>query len=66
MYANINGLKIHPVSTKKPLSILTSPKDKNIPTTGKKIRDYFSIQNQYSLVLRTWNKPKSTPPEGRF
>jgi hypothetical protein len=40
MHANIDGLKIHPVSTEKPLPILTSPKDKNIPTSGNKIRDY--------------------------
>ena len=61
MHANIDGLKIHPISTKKPLPILTSPKDKNIPTTGNKIRDYFFIQNQYFLVPGTWNKPKASP-----
>jgi hypothetical protein len=61
MHANINGLKIHPVSTKKPLPILTSPKDKNIPTTGNKIRDYFFIQNQYSLIPATQNKLKVPP-----
>ncbi len=61
MHANIDGLKIHPVSTKKPLPILTSPKDKNIPKTGNKIRDYFFIQNQYSLVPGTRNKPKAPP-----
>jgi hypothetical protein len=61
MHANIDGLKIYPVSTKKPLPILTSPKDKNIPTTGSKIRDYFFIQNQYSHVPGTWNKPKAPP-----
>ncbi len=72
MHANINGLKIHPVSTKKPLPISTSPNDKNIPTTGNKIkiRDYFFIQNQYSLVLGTWNKSKAPPQkvdsDGRF
>jgi hypothetical protein len=57
----INGLKIHSVSTKKPLPILTSPKDKNIPTTDNKIRDYFIIQNQYSLVPKTCSKPKAPP-----
>ncbi len=61
MLANIDGLKIHPVSTEKPLPILTSPKDENIPTTGNKIRHYFFIQNQYSLVPRTQNKPKAPP-----
>ncbi len=61
MHANINGLKIHHVSTKKPFPILTSPKDKNIPTTGNKSRDYLFIQNQYSLVPGTQNKPKAPP-----
>jgi hypothetical protein len=41
MHANIDGLKIHSISTEKPLPILTFPKDKNIPTTGNKIKDYF-------------------------
>jgi hypothetical protein len=66
MHANIDRLKIHPISTKKPLPILTSPKDKNIPTTGNKIRDYFFIQNQYSLVPRTWNKQKPPPQKVDF
>ncbi len=61
MHASIDGLKIHPISTKKPVPILISPKDKNIPTTGNKIRDYFIIQNQYSLVPRMQNKPKTSP-----
>ncbi len=61
MHANTDGLKIHPVSTKKSLTILTSLKDKNIPTTGNKIRDYFFIQIQYSLVPGMWNKPKAPP-----
>ncbi len=61
MHANMNGLKIHPVRSKKPLPILTSPKDKNIPTTGNKISDYFFIQNQYFLVPGTRNKPKAPP-----
>jgi hypothetical protein len=52
MHANIDGLKIHPVSTEKPLPILTSPKDKNTPTTHSWQQDQgiFFIQNQYSLV----------------
>jgi hypothetical protein len=70
MHAYIDRLKIHPVSTKKPLPILTSPNYKNISTTGNKIRDYFFIQNQYSLVPGTQNKPKATPQKvdanGRF
>ncbi len=49
MHANINGLKIHLVSTKNPLPILTSPKDKNIPTTGNKIRDYFLYRTSTPL-----------------
>ncbi len=40
MCANIEGLKIHPVNTKKKLPILTSASDKNIPTTGTNIWDY--------------------------
>jgi hypothetical protein len=61
MHANINGPKIHSVSTKKPLTILTSPQNKNIPATGNKIRDYFFMQNQYFLVPGTQNKPKAPP-----
>jgi hypothetical protein len=53
MHANINGLQIHPLSTEKSLPILTSPKDKNIPTTGTKVRDYFYIQNNFSLIPST-------------
>jgi hypothetical protein len=49
MHANIDGLKIHPISTKKPLPIITSPKDKNIPTTGNKIRDYFLYRTSTPL-----------------
>jgi hypothetical protein len=41
MCTNINGLKIHPVSTNNPLPILTSAKDANMPTTGTKVRNYF-------------------------
>jgi hypothetical protein len=61
MHANINGLQIHPLSTEKSLPILTSPKDKNIPTTGTKVRDYFYIQNNFSLIPGTQNKPKAPP-----
>ncbi len=67
---NIDGLKIHPISSNKPLPILTSTKDKNMPTTGTKIRDYFFIQNQFSLNPGTRNKPKNPPQkvdsDGRF
>jgi hypothetical protein len=61
MHANINGLQIHPLSTEKALPILTSPKDTNIPTTGTKVRDYFYIQNNFSLNPGTQNKPKAPP-----
>jgi hypothetical protein len=61
MYANNDGLQIHPLNTDKSLPILTSPKDKNIPTTGTKIRDYFYIQNNFSLILGMQNKSKSPP-----
>jgi hypothetical protein len=68
--SNIDGLKIHPIVTNKPLPILTSVKDANMPTTGTKIREYFFIQNHFSLIPGTRNKPK-TPPQkvdsdGRF
>jgi hypothetical protein len=53
MHANIDGLQIHPLSTEKSLPILTSPKDKNIPTTGTKVRDHFYIQNSFSLISST-------------
>ncbi len=70
MYTNIDGLKIHPVSTDESLPILTSAKDTNMPTTGTKVRDYFFIQNQLSLIPGTWNKPKQPPQkvdaDGRF
>jgi hypothetical protein len=59
MHANIDGLQIHPLSTEKSLPILTSPKDKRIPTTGTKARDYFYIQNNFSLIPGTQNKPKA-------
>ncbi len=61
MHANINGLQIHPLNTDKSLPILTSPKDKNIPTTSTKIRDYFYIQNNFSLIPGMQNKPKAPP-----
>jgi hypothetical protein len=59
MNANIDGLKFHPLSTKKSLSILTLSADKNFPTTGTKIRDYFHVQNKFSLTLGMRNKPKA-------
>jgi hypothetical protein len=59
MHANIDGLQIHPLNTDKLLPILTSPKDKNIPTTGTKVRDYFYIQNSFSLIPGMRNKPKA-------
>ncbi len=41
-----------------------------MPTTGTKVRDYFFIQNQFSLIPGTWNKPKRPPQkvnaDGRF
>ncbi len=61
MCTNINGLKIHPISTDKPLPIMTSAKDANMPTTKTKVRDYFFIQNHFSLIPRTRNKPKQPP-----
>ncbi len=70
MNANIDGIKFHPLSTKKSLPILTSSADKNFPTTGTKIRDYFHVQNEFSLTLGTRNKPKVPPQkvdsDGRF
>ncbi len=70
MHANIDGLQIHPLNTDKSLPILTSPTDKNNLTTGTKIRDYFYIQNSYSLIPDTRNKPKAPPQkvgnDGRF
>jgi hypothetical protein len=48
-------------SSDKSLPILTSAKDKNMPTTGTKIRDYFYIQNHFSLNPGTHNKPKPPP-----
>jgi hypothetical protein len=61
MCASIDGLKIHPVSTGKPLPILTSAKNANMPTTGTKVRDYIFIQNQFSLVPGMCNKSKNPP-----
>jgi hypothetical protein len=61
MCANIDGLKIHPVNTERKLPILTSASDKNIPITGTKIRDYFFVQNEFSLIPGTRNKPKVPP-----
>jgi hypothetical protein len=68
--SNIDGLKIHPIVTNKPLPILTSVKDANMLTTGTKIREYIFIQNHFSLVPGTRNKPKNPPQKvdsnGRF
>jgi hypothetical protein len=61
MCVNKEGLKNHPVNTKKKLPILTSASDKNIPTTGTKIRDYFFVQHEFSLIPGTQNKPKVPP-----
>ena len=58
MCANIDGVKFHPLSTKRSLPILKSSADKDYPTTGTKIRDYFHVQNEYSLIPGTRNKPK--------
>jgi hypothetical protein len=59
--ANIDGITFHPLSTERSLPILTSSADKNFPTTGTKIRDYFHVQNKFSLILETRNKPKVPP-----
>jgi hypothetical protein len=70
MNANIDGIKFHPLSTEKSLPLLTSSADKNFLTTGTKIRDYFHVQNEFSLTLGTRNKPKVPPQkvdsDGRF
>ena len=70
MSANIDGMKFHPLSTERSLPILTSSADKNYPTTGTKIRDYFHVQNKYFLIPGTRNKPKLPPQkvdaDGRF
>jgi hypothetical protein len=50
MCANIDGMKFHPLSTERSLPFLNSSTDKNYPTTGTKIRDYFHVQNEYSLI----------------
>jgi hypothetical protein len=72
MCANIDGVKFHPLSTERSLPILKSSVDKNYPTTttGTKVRDYFHVQNEYSLIPGTCNKPKVPPQkvdaDGRF
>jgi hypothetical protein len=70
MFTNIDGLKIHPISTDKPLPILTTTKDANMPTKGTKVKDYFFIQNNFSLTPGTRNKPKQpqlkVDADGRF
>ncbi len=53
MNANIDGIKFHPLSTVRSLPILTLFTDKNFPTTGTKIRDYFHVQNKFSLIPGT-------------
>jgi hypothetical protein len=58
MSANIDGVKFHLLSTERSLPILTLSTDMNFPTTGTKIRDYFHVQNKFSLILGTQNKPK--------
>jgi hypothetical protein len=63
MCTNIDGLAIQPISTNKPLPILTSAKDANMPITGTKVRDYFFLQNHVSLIPGTRNKPKQTSQE---
>jgi hypothetical protein len=61
MSANIDGVKFHPLSTERSLPILTLSADKNFLTTGTKIRDYFHVQNEFSLIPGTRNKPKVPP-----
>jgi hypothetical protein len=61
MCTNIDGLKIHSISTNNPFPILTSAKDANMPTTGTKVRDYFFNQNHFSLIPGMCNKPKQPP-----
>ncbi len=57
MCANFDGLKIHPISTGKPLPKLTSAKDANMPTTGTKVRDYFLSK------IKSYMCTKEPPPE---
>ncbi len=49
------------LSTERPLPVLTLSTDKNFWTTGTKIRDYFHVQNKFSLIPGTRNKPKVPP-----
>ena len=51
MCANIDGVKFHPVSMERSLPILKLSADKDYPTTGTKIRDYFHIQNDKTNIL---------------
>ncbi len=51
MCANMDSLKIHPDSTGKPLPVLISAKDANMPTTGTKGRDYFLYKINSHLFL---------------
>jgi hypothetical protein len=61
MHSNIDGHKIHPITTDKLLPILTSATDNNLPTTGTKICDCFFAQNKFSLVPGMRNKTKAPP-----
>jgi hypothetical protein len=58
--------KNSPGEHQKKLPILTSASDKNIPTTGTKIWDSFSVQNQFSLIPGTQNKPKVRPQKANL
>jgi hypothetical protein len=52
------------VTTEKLLPILTSAIDKNLPTTGTKIHDYFFVQNELFLIPGTYNMTKAFPQKG--
>jgi hypothetical protein len=41
--------------------ILTSTTDKNLPTTGTKIYDYFFVKNEFSLIPGMGNKTSALP-----
>jgi hypothetical protein len=60
MCANIDSLKIQPVSTGKLLPILTSAKDANMPTTGTKVRGHFL--NPKSILTCSWNTQQTKEP----
>jgi hypothetical protein len=61
MNANIDGIKFHPLRTKRSLPILTLYADENFPTTGTKIRYYFHVQNEFSLIPGTRNNQRFLP-----